>query len=60
MIVQGLGRGIFDGEDLPGGLKTTGRGVESRLVSIIVCGNNGIVRCTEYYDRLSMPGLNLG
>lgn len=60
VIVQGLGRGTFNGEDLPGGLKTTGKAFEGRLAAIIVCGDNGIVRCTEYYDRLFMPGLAFG
>lgn len=57
VIVQGTGRGTFDGEDLPGGkLKATGKAFEGRLAAIIVVGENGIVKCTEYYDRLSMPG----
>ena len=58
VIVQGVGRGTFNGVDLPGGrMKATGKPFEGRLAAVIVCGENGIVECTEYYDRLFMPGL---
>ncbi|HKR86598.1 MAG TPA: ester cyclase [Phenylobacterium sp.] len=60
VILEGLGRGAFSGEDLGGGaLKATGKAFEGRLAAVIVCGDRGIVRCTEYYDRLQMPGLPL-
>lgn len=61
VIVQGIGRGTFSGEDLANGtIKATGKPFEGRLVAIIVCGENGIVKCTEYYDRLFMPGVPRG
>ena len=61
VIVQGLGRGTFSGEDLAGGaLKATGKGFEGRLAAVIVCGEKGILKCTEYYDRLQMPGISAG
>lgn len=58
VVVQGLGRGTFNGEDLAGGaLKATGEPFQGRLAAVIICGENGIVKCTEYYDRLQMPGV---
>lgn len=60
VVIQGLGRGTFSGEALAGGkLQATGKAFEGRLAAIIVCGARGIVKCTEYYDRLQMPGIAL-
>lgn len=58
VVVQGLGRGTFNGEDLANGtLKATGKPFQGRLAAVIICGENGIVKCDEYYDRLQMPGM---
>ena len=58
VVVQGLGRGTFNGNDLANGaLKATGKPFQGRLAAVIICGENGIVKCTEYYDRVQMPGV---
>lgn len=58
VIVQAIGEGTFDGENLGGAtMIATGKAFRARLCAVLVIDDDGrIVRCTEYYDRSLMPG----